>query len=162
MELMFPCYDRHLHMYFVFNLKRVKMWHFSWLNISWGDTFLKQSHLKIKVVLSGLVKLFFFHVNFNLVLLIHTFGLHNQGELNLNEMIVFLLVCGVNRDAFMDGLMWDRGYSIANAQWLPQYCTIFAYMRRWAGSSLVQIMACRLFGAKPLSEPMLEYCQLNP
>ena len=32
-----------------------------------------------------------------------------------------------------------------------------AYMRRWTGSSLVQIMACRLFGAKPLSEPMLEY-----
>ena len=24
--------------------------------------------------------------------------------------------------------------------------------------SLVQIMACRLAGAKPLSEPMLEYC----
>ena len=24
--------------------------------------------------------------------------------------------------------------------------------------SLVQIMACRLTGAKPLSEPMLEYC----
>ena len=33
-----------------------------------------------------------------------------------------------------------------------------AYMRRWTGSSLLQIMACRLFGAKPLSEPMLEYC----
>ena len=33
-----------------------------------------------------------------------------------------------------------------------------AYMGRWTGSSLVQIMACRLFGAKPLSEPMLEYC----
>ena len=24
--------------------------------------------------------------------------------------------------------------------------------------SLVQIMACRLVGAKPLSEPMMEYC----
>ena len=33
-----------------------------------------------------------------------------------------------------------------------------AYMRRWTGSSLVQIMACRLFGAKPLSELMLENC----
>ena len=33
-----------------------------------------------------------------------------------------------------------------------------AYMRRWTGSSLVHIMACRLFGAKPLSEPMLKYC----
>ena len=26
----------------------------------------------------------------------------------------------------------------------------------------VQIMACRLFGTKPLSEPMLPYCQLTP
>ena len=33
-----------------------------------------------------------------------------------------------------------------------------AYTRRWTGSSLVQIMTCHLFGAKPLSEPMLEYC----
>ena len=33
-----------------------------------------------------------------------------------------------------------------------------AYMRQWIGSALVQIMACRLNGAKPLSEPMLEYC----
>ena len=32
-----------------------------------------------------------------------------------------------------------------------------AYMRRRTRPSLVQIMACRLFGAKPLSEPMLMY-----
>ena len=37
-----------------------------------------------------------------------------------------------------------------------------AYMRQWIGSALVQIMACRLFGAKPLSKPMLGYCQLDP
>ena len=37
------------------------------------------------------------------------------------------------------------------------------YMRQWIGSALVQIiMACRLFGAKPLSKPMLVYCQLYP
>ena len=36
-----------------------------------------------------------------------------------------------------------------------------AYMRQWTGSALVQIMACRLIGAKPLSEPMLTYCQLD-
>ena len=39
---------------------------------------------------------------------------------------------------------------------------IDAYMRRQPKTSLVQIMACRLYGAKPLSEPKLEYCQLNP
>ena len=31
-----------------------------------------------------------------------------------------------------------------------------AYMRQWTVSTLVQIMACRLIGANPLSEPMLE------
>ena len=36
-----------------------------------------------------------------------------------------------------------------------------AYMRRWTGSALFQIMACRLVGAKPLSEPMVEYCKFE-
>ena len=35
-------------------------------------------------------------------------------------------------------------------------------MSKWIGSALVQITACRLFGAKPLSKPMLSNCQLNP
>ena len=37
-----------------------------------------------------------------------------------------------------------------------------AYMRQSIGSALVQIMACRLFGAKSLSKPMLGYCQMDP
>ena len=36
-----------------------------------------------------------------------------------------------------------------------------AYMCQWIGSASVQIMAFRLFGAKPLSKPMLVYCQLD-
>ena len=35
-----------------------------------------------------------------------------------------------------------------------------AYMPQWNGPSSAQIMACRLLGAKPLSEPMLVYWQL--
>ena len=35
-----------------------------------------------------------------------------------------------------------------------------AYMRHWTGSSLVQEMACHLFGTKPSPEPMLTYCQI--
>ena len=35
-------------------------------------------------------------------------------------------------------------------------------MHWWNGSALVQIMACRLDGTKPLSEPMVTYCQLEP
>ena len=37
-----------------------------------------------------------------------------------------------------------------------------AYKRRCTGSALVQILACRMFGGKPLPEPMLTYCQLDP
>ena len=37
-----------------------------------------------------------------------------------------------------------------------------AYMCQWSGLALVQIMACHLFGTKPLSKPMLGYCQLDP
>ena len=36
-----------------------------------------------------------------------------------------------------------------------------AYMRRWNGSALVQVMACRLDDTEPLSEPMVIYYQLE-
>ena len=35
------------------------------------------------------------------------------------------------------------------------------YMHQWIGSALVQIVACRLYGANPISRPMLDYCQLD-
>ena len=38
----------------------------------------------------------------------------------------------------------------------------YIYMHQENIPTLLQIMACRLFGAKPLSEPMLLYCQLDP
>ena len=37
-----------------------------------------------------------------------------------------------------------------------------AYMQRWTGSALVPVMACRLFGANPLPEPMLTSCRFDP
>ena len=37
-----------------------------------------------------------------------------------------------------------------------------AYAWEWIGSALVQIMACRLFDAKPSSIATLGYCQLAP
>ena len=36
-----------------------------------------------------------------------------------------------------------------------------AYIRRWTGSALVQVMTCRLSGAKPWPEPILPHCQLD-
>ena len=37
-----------------------------------------------------------------------------------------------------------------------------SYMHQWIGPALLQIMACHLVSAKPLSEPILEYYQLYP
>ena len=34
-------------------------------------------------------------------------------------------------------------------------------MCQWSGSALVQVVACCLFSAKPLPEPVLAYCQLD-
>ena len=39
---------------------------------------------------------------------------------------------------------------------------IAAYMRQWTGTALIQVMAWRRAGDKPLPEPMLIYCQLDP
>ena len=36
-----------------------------------------------------------------------------------------------------------------------------AYLRRWTGSASVQMIASRLFGAKPLTEPILSYRHWN-
>ena len=51
---------------------------------------------------------------------------------------------------------------------IPSVCVTFnsspssaTYMRQWTRSTLVQVMVCCLFGAKPLPEPMLAYCQLD-
>ena len=41
---------------------------------------------------------------------------------------------------------------------LTQFPPSAAYMRQLIGPALAQIMACRLFGDKPLSKPMLGYC----
>ena len=52
----------------------------------------------------------------------------------------------------------QSGFRWFEWQWRPWMRPSDAYMRHWTGSSLVQIMACRLFCTKPLSEPLLEYC----
>ena len=67
------------------------------------------------------------------------------------------------------GALWDLYIVLAKVSYQhhlkPYYINSFppsaAYMRQWIGWALVQIMACRLFGTKPLSKPMLGYCQLD-
>ena len=54
-----------------------------------------------------------------------------------------------------------------NVTCLDHYSSLYSYlptaadMCHWIGYAWVLIMACQLFGAKLLSKPMLEYCQLS-
>ena len=57
---------------------------------------------------------------------------------------------------------------MATSHYLSQWLLAFnsspsnaACVCQWPGAVLVQVMACCLFGAKPLPEPMLAYCQLD-
>ena len=56
-------------------------------------------------------------------------------------------------------LKWE---TYMRPQWVNSLRPSDAYMRHQPRPSLVQMMACHLIGAKPLSEPMLYYCQLDP
>ena len=48
-------------------------------------------------------------------------------------------------------------YTEVDLAGFPSMSPCDAYMRHWTGSALVQIMACRMFGAQPLPEPILIY-----
>ena len=58
-------------------------------------------------------------------------------------------------------------FDICNLNWTWNLTAInlsppsAAYMRQWIVTALVQMMACRLFGAKPSSKPMLGYCRFD-
>ena len=51
--------------------------------------------------------------------------------------------------------------SINSARYLNALSQCDTYMRQYPRSLLVRIMACRLFGAKPLSAQITVYCQLK-
>ena len=51
---------------------------------------------------------------------------------------------------------------VTRSQWVNSYPLCAAYMRQWIGSALVQIMASRLCGARPLSKPMLCLLSVGP
>ena len=50
-------------------------------------------------------------------------------------------------------------YDVTRPQWVNSSPPSVAYMCQWTGSALVQVMACRLFSAKPSPEPILAYYQ---
>ena len=51
--------------------------------------------------------------------------------------------------------LWQTVWYITNC------LTHLPLMPQWIGAALVEVMACRLLDAKPLSKPMLGYCQLD-
>ena len=73
-------------------------------------------------------------------------------------------LCGVERlhlTAYIYGIfIWATTVDLVQHPLFNSFRLSDTYMRQWIGSALVQIMACGLFGTKPLSKPMLDYCQL--
>ena len=53
-------------------------------------------------------------------------------------------------------------YSEENTLYFNSSPPSAVYMRQSIWSALVQIIACRLLSAKPLSKPMVGYCKLDP
>ena len=88
---------------------------------------------------------------------------------------------------FDDVIAWDRKVNQKYSDWwckkpwshvIRRYMDFWSFLCAWFNSlnieaewriyppvnypSLVQIMACRLVGDKPFSEPVLEYCRFEP
>ena len=68
----------------------------------------------------------------------------------------------MNMDKYFVWIHYKRLHNHNKAKHNKTVCIFLGIycMRRWSGSVLVQITACRLHGAKPLSKPMLGYSQL--
>ena len=93
-----------------------------------------------------------------------TFKNRDEGYINANFMPVSLLshkMGFLTWHLFWRVLLHGMPYGNVNSWGLGD-----TYMRQWVKSSLVQVMACRLFDDQPLPEPMpkpmLTYCQLYP
>ena len=79
----------------------------------------------------------------------------------MNEEWWMVCVNGILILSYTDratGVMHPRNIFCLTLNSSPPSAT---YMRQCTRSTLVLVIACRLFGAKPLLEPMLTYCQLD-
>ena len=74
-----------------------------------------------------------------------------SSDKNFTKMATFPFQCQVTD---------SRESSLTFIHFLNSSPPCAAYMRQGIGCALVQIMACRLFGTKPSSKPMLGYSQL--
>ena len=72
------------------------------------------------------------------------------------KMIFFKMGTWIIFNQYVQGNVKYLLYKLTHLPLVPHICV------RWNGPAFVQIMACRLDSAKPLSEPMPTYCQLEP
>ena len=80
--------------------------------------------------------------------------------LSMSNIITFVLKCIYIFIGLRD--LHRNHYDYLFRRWMNSSVYSAAYMHQWIGSTLFQIMACCLFGAKPLSKPMQGHCQLDP
>ena len=81
----------------------------------------------------------------------------------LHVFVWSLFNCHIS-STFVFNFFWQTGMMpwLLMTWWFNSLRPSDAYMRQLTRPLLVQILACRLVGAKPLSEPTLVYCQLDP
>ena len=60
-----------------------------------------------------------------------------------------------------ENIIWKKAVILSQPQCVISSPPSAAYMHQWIGSTLVLVMACHLFGAKPLCKPMLQYDIVN-
>ena len=77
---------------------------------------------------------------------------------NQTVLWCFLIMCKIRRWLiYVDSGAIITGFDLYNSLRPGDL-----YERHWTGSSFGQIMTCCQFSAKPLSKPMLTYCQKDP
>ena len=89
-------------------------------------------------------------------LLNNWFGLKTN---KISKLLIIGPLCGESSGDSL-GMEWwcKHGLHVMTPYTIWSCCSSppnATYRRRWSGTSLVYIMACRLFGANPLSKPMM-------
>ena len=76
--------------------------------------------------------------------------------MGLNNEPIFQIIHDISVNATLSYVNWMCVRKRTNSSPL---CA--AYKRRWTGPALVQVMSCRLSGAKPLPNKTLPHCHLD-
>ena len=81
------------------------------------------------------------------------------GKLSIGFKSTYYKIC---HEISFENVVYTTVAILFRPEWVNSLRPNDAYMRQKTRPSLVEIMACRLSGAKPLSQPMMTYYQLDP